>query len=189
MDEQKCLSITLESLKSLHRQGGFATTVFDRQVKVQVWIHFVSGDTHGSNRWLGHYNSSGKLAMPWRNCRCPYSDMNKVNPHCVFIWPVDVAQCIQISNLATFKLAREAPMKAISKHNVELAFNHCDVPLSDTIHGVYKMMPPDILHIIAEGISKYIFESMSNLIGVTKAGQRAKTYVEHVFSQNTPIHL
>ena len=72
-------------------------------------------------------------------------------------------------------------MKVISKHNVELAFNHCDVPLSDPIHGAYKMMPPDILHIIAEGISKYIFESMRNLIGVTKAGQRAKTCVERVF--------
>ena len=49
-------------------------------------------------------------------------------------------------------------MKAISEHNVELAYNHIDVPLLDTVHGVRKMMPPDILHVIAEGISMYIFE-------------------------------
>ena len=93
-DEQKCLAIALESLKSLHRQDGFFTTVMGHKVKIRVWIHFISGDTQGNNRWLGHFNGSGKLAMPWRNCRCPYADMNKVDPDCVFIRPADVALCI-----------------------------------------------------------------------------------------------
>ena len=43
------------------------------------------------------------------------------------------------------------------------------------------MMPPDILHLIAEGLSKYIFESLQKLIGNTKAGERAKASVERVF--------
>ena len=72
-------------------------------------------------------------------------------------------------------------MKTMSKHNVDLVFHHCDVPLSDQTHGVYKMMPPDILHTIAEGVSKYIFESLQKQIGNTKAGKRAKTSVERVF--------
>ena len=71
-DEQKCLAIALKSLKAVHRKGGFATTVLGRKVKVRVWIHFICGDTHGNNRWVAHFNSPGKLAMPWRNCKCPY---------------------------------------------------------------------------------------------------------------------
>ena len=172
--EHKCLAIALKSLKAVHRKGGFATTVLGRKVKIRVWIHFICGDTHGNNRWVAHFNSPGKLAMPWRTCKCPYPDMNNPNPKCIFIRREDVARCIRASNLATTKAGQEAPMTAMSKHNVELAFHHHDVPLSDQTHGVYKMMPPDILHIIAEGISKYIFESLQKLIGNTKPGERAK---------------
>ena len=63
-DEQKCLSIALESLKSLYRKGIFFTIVFGHKVNICVWMHLISGDTRGNNRWLCHFNGSGKLAMP-----------------------------------------------------------------------------------------------------------------------------
>ena len=149
---------------------------------VKLWIHVVSGDTHGNNRLVGHFNGSGKLAHAFRNCTCPWGNMDATNPQCVFITPEYVSNAIRLSNLGMNKVAREAPMKAISKHKIELAFNHPHVPLSDSIHGIYKMLPPDILHVISEGISKYIFESLQKTIDhTTKSGQATIAAIQRVF--------
>ena len=73
-------------------------------------------------------------------------------------------------------------MKAISKHKLQLALSHPDVPLSDHVHGVYKMLSPDVLHVISEGISKYVFESLGKTISNTmKAGQAAIASIQRVF--------
>jgi hypothetical protein len=180
-DEQKCLGIALHSLKKVHRQGGFLTTVLGRPVHVRVWIHFLVGDTHGNNRWVAHYNSSGKLKRPYRDCKCSFADMANVDPDCVYIRPEEIAHCVSVSDAAKTKAGRENPMKAISKHNVKLAFHHKHVPLSDPIHGLYKMLPPEGLHTTAEGTSLRIFESLTGTIGKNADGLRAATCIERVF--------
>jgi hypothetical protein len=50
-----CLSIGFQSLRKIHRNGGFKTTVMGSNVKVKVWTHFFIGDIEGNNKWLGHY--------------------------------------------------------------------------------------------------------------------------------------
>jgi hypothetical protein len=57
-DEHTCLSIVFQSLRKIHRIGGFKATVMGREVKVKVWIHFFIGDIKGNNKWLGHYSGN-----------------------------------------------------------------------------------------------------------------------------------
>jgi hypothetical protein len=54
-DKHNCLSIVFESLREIHRNGGFTATVLRREVNVKIWIQFFIGDTEGNNKWLGHY--------------------------------------------------------------------------------------------------------------------------------------
>ena len=48
-------------------KGGLKISVKGRLVSACAWIHFFIGDTKGDNKWLGHYNSSGKLKQPYRD--------------------------------------------------------------------------------------------------------------------------
>ena len=59
-DEHRCLSVEFESIKNIHRMGGFYATIMGRTVKIKVWIHYFIGDTEGNNKWLGHYPGNKK---------------------------------------------------------------------------------------------------------------------------------
>ncbi len=39
------------------------------------------------------------------------------------------------------------------------------LPLSDNIHGPYKMMPPELLHTSGSGLFMYMFESLRDQMG------------------------
>jgi hypothetical protein len=39
------------------------------------------------------------------------------------------------------------------------------LPLSDNIHGPYKMMPPELLHTSGSGLIMYMFESLRDQMG------------------------
>ncbi len=54
-DEHTCLSFVFESVREIHRKGGFLATVLGREVTIKVWIHYFIGDTEGNDKWLGHY--------------------------------------------------------------------------------------------------------------------------------------
>jgi hypothetical protein len=54
-DEYTCMSVVFESVREIHRKGGFLATVMGREVTIKVWIHYFIGDTKGNNKWLGHY--------------------------------------------------------------------------------------------------------------------------------------
>ena len=45
----------------------------------------------------------------------------------------------------------------MSKHDIDNALTHPDLPLSDLVHGPYKMTPPEMLHTSGSGLIKYIF--------------------------------
>jgi hypothetical protein len=49
-DEHTCLSIVYRSLREIHRNGGFTTSVMGREVNVKIWIHFFIGDTEGNDK-------------------------------------------------------------------------------------------------------------------------------------------
>jgi hypothetical protein len=81
-DEHDCLKISFSALVNIRKRGGISTTVMGRQVILKVWIHFFVRDTSGNNRWLGHFNGSGKMACPYRDCHCPFDDIDNVLPQC-----------------------------------------------------------------------------------------------------------
>ena len=150
-----------------------------RPVHVRVWIHFLVGDTHVNNQRVAHYNISGKLKRPYRNYTYSFANKIKVDPNYVYIRPEEIAQCISVSDSAKTKAGCEDLVKAI--HNVKLAFHHNCVPLSDPIHGLYNMLPPEGLHTTAEGTSFCVMESLTGTIGKNAEGLRAATCIERVF--------
>ncbi len=56
------------------------------------------------------------------------------------------------------------------------------MPLSDHIHGPFKMMPPEQLHSSGSGLIMYMFESLRQLIG----GGKDREFIdqEHIIISN-----
>ena len=170
-DEHKCISVALESLKKIYKRGGISTTVLGRDVVCKVWIHFIIGDTQGNNRWVGHYNGNGALKCPYRDCMCPFLNMSASNPTCIYITKGHVKRARKMKSVAKSKTAGDRAMKSISKQDVDIAWHEKWVPLSNLVHGVYKMVPPELLHTTMEGITEYMFVVLRDMISETKDGQ------------------
>ncbi len=79
--EHICLSIVFRSLREIHENGGFTTTVMGREVNAKVWIHFFIGDTEGNNTWLCHYPGNRReICCLCRVCKCEYHQLSNTNP-------------------------------------------------------------------------------------------------------------
>jgi hypothetical protein len=65
----------------------------------------------------------------------------------------------------TNESAKRDVCKEFSKHNIVNAFMHEDLPLSNQIHGIHCMTPPERLHTTSEGLIKYMIDSLCNTIG------------------------
>ncbi len=84
-NEHTCLPIAFQSLREIHRNGGFKATVMGREVRVKVWIHFFIGDTEGNNKWLGHYPGNRKeISQPYPDCQCNFLQLSNTNSKCVY---------------------------------------------------------------------------------------------------------
>jgi hypothetical protein len=163
-DEHKCISFIFESLKEISKGNGFDFTVLGRNVRVQVWIHVFIGDTEGNNKWLGQYpgNREG-VKHPYRDCKCPYNELCNPNPNFTYITMEDV------------KIAKRRKQedndcgaeyfRSISTYDIENALHEENMPLSDDVHGPYKMMPSELLHTSGSGLIMYMFESLRHLMG------------------------
>jgi len=53
----------------------------------------------------------------------------------------------------------------ISTYDIDNALHDDLLPLSDNIHGPYKMMPPELLHTSGSGLIMYMFESLRYSMG------------------------
>ncbi len=53
-------------------------------------------------------------------------------------------------------------------YDIGNALTEKSLPLSDNIHGPYKMMPPEILHTSGSGLIMNMFESLRDQMGETK---------------------
>ena len=61
----------------------------------------------------------------------------------------------------------EMAFRNISRYDIENAFT--DLPLSDILHGLNGLFPPELLHTSAAGLIIYMFESLRVHIGCGKA--------------------
>jgi hypothetical protein len=50
-------------------------------------------------------------------------------------------------------------------YDVRVALLEKHLPLTDDIHGPFKMMPPELLHTSGSGLIMYMFESLSHQLG------------------------
>ena len=55
---------------------------------------------------------------------------------------------------------KKCVFRDISKHDIDNAFALPNMPLSDLIHGIYKISPLELLHTSGSGLIKYIFAPM-----------------------------
>ncbi len=76
--------------------------------------------------------------------------------------------------------AKREVCKKISKHNIVNAFMHEDLPLSNQVHGIYHMTPPERLHTTSEGLTKYMIESLCNTISDVGHGKKLLTKIENL---------
>jgi len=163
-DEHKCITCILQSLKDISQSNGFEFTVLGRSVRVKVWIHFFIGDTEGNNKWLGQYpgNRCG-VKRPYRDCKCPFNVMCHPNPNCTYITLDDI-------NVGKRRKEEDNDggteyFRSISSYDIDNALLEKNIPLSDDVHGPYKMMPPELLHTSGSGLIMYMFESLRYLMG------------------------
>jgi hypothetical protein len=58
--------------------------------------------------------------------------------------------------------------RSISKHDINNALLERHLPLSDDIHGPYKIMPPELFHTSGSGLIMYMFELLRTQLGEGK---------------------
>ena len=159
-----CLSYILKSLREINKRGGIKTTVMGKRVHIKVWIHFLIGDTEGNNKWLGHYpgNNSG-TRRPYRDCQCEFHNLSNPNPTCIYTTMQEMADAQSL-----LKNDRQAGMllyQTLSRHPIRNALTEKGLPLSDALHGPFRMTPPELLHTSGAGLILYIFRVIADQIG------------------------
>jgi hypothetical protein len=60
---------------------------------------------------------------------------------------------------------RKNYFKSMSWYDIRVALLEKHLPLSDDIHGTFKMMPPELLHTSKSGLIMYMFESLCHQLG------------------------
>ena len=58
-----------------------------------------------------------------------------------------------------------------SKHFIGNTFMGVGLPLSDAVHGIYCMCPPERLHVTYKGITMYMIGCLRNIIGDKGVGK------------------
>ena len=163
-EKHKCILFIFESLKDLSNGKGFDCVVLGCTVHVQVWIHFFIGDTEGNNKWLGQYpgNKEG-VKRPYQDCKCSFDEFSNPDPKCTYLTMEDCRyakrrkQEDDDSGVEFFR--------SMSTYDIENALHDDHLPLSDNVHGPYKMMPPELLHTSGSGLIMYMFKSLQHLMG------------------------
>ncbi len=72
--------------------------------------------------------------------------------------------------------------KSVSMYNIKNAFLEQLIPLSNNLHGPFRMIPPELLHTSSSGLIMYIFESLCFHLG----GGIDRDYIdqEHIVANN-----
>ncbi len=123
----------------------------------QVWIHnFIE--------WLGQYpgNREG-VRRPYRDCKCQFHDLSNPIPNCIYL---------TMDNIILAKKRKQDDedagieyFRSMSMYDIKNALTEKSLPLSDNIHGPYKMMPPELLDTSGSGLIMYMFESHRDQMG------------------------
>ncbi len=167
-DEHTCISCILQSLCKISNEGGYDLVVLGHNVCVKVWIHYFIGDTEGNNKWLGQYpgNQEG-VQQPYQDWTCTFDGLKETNPTCVYyITLQDVRKgrrrkCDDEDGGIQY-------FRSVSRYDTNNAFLKKHLPLSNNVHGPYKMMPPKLLHTSGSILIMYMFKLLHHQLGAGK---------------------
>ena len=98
--------------------------------------------------------------------------MDNVTPQCQYLTSEDYYSKKNSRSTLVTNAARKMIDKSWSKHDIDNAFMNPDLPLSDQIHGIFRMTPPERLHTTQAGLTKYMMNPLRVTIGDT--GERKK---------------
>ena len=101
-----------------------------------------------------------RISLPYCDCKCNFEDMDNTRVKCHYI---------RLSGISDAEVEMDATQskdvfRNMSKHPIKNALLRPDLPLSDLIHGPYRIMPPEMLHSSRSGLIMFIFESLRHLI-------------------------
>ena len=130
----------------------------------KVWNNFFIGDTEGNNKWLGQYpgNKEG-VRCSYPDCKCHFHELSNPNPNCTYLK-------LEVINFAKKRKQEDEDAgieyyRSNSMYDIRIALPEKNLPLSDNMHGPYKMMPPELLHTSGSGLIIYMFESLRDQMG------------------------
>ncbi len=111
---------------------------------MKIWIHYFIGDTEENYKWLGQCSGNcDGVQRPYPDCKCSFKDLKNMNPNCVYIKLGDIQQ----DNIRKHNdNGGKQYFMSVSRYNIKNAFLQQFMPLSDNVHGPFRMMPPELLH-------------------------------------------
>ena len=103
------------------------------------------------------------VRRPYRDCNCQFHDLSNSNPNRTYLTMEDI-------NFAKKRKQEDEDTDfeyycSTSMYDIRNALTEKSLPLSDNIHGPYKMMPPELLHTSGSGLIMYMFESLRDQMG------------------------
>jgi hypothetical protein len=128
-------------------------------VHIKVLICYLVGDIKGNNKWLGKYSGNREgVQQPYRNCKCSFEQLSNTNPTSEYIILNDIHENKRHTH--DDEDGRKHYFKSMSRYDINNALLKKYMPLSDHIHGPFKMMPPKLLLTSGSGLIMYMFKSL-----------------------------
>jgi hypothetical protein len=106
--------------------------------------------------------------------------LSNPNPNCDYITKDDIALAKRRKHKD--EDGRQEYHRSISRYDINNVLMEKHLPLSDKIHGPYKMMPPELLHSSGNGLIMYMFESLHTQLGGGK--DRDEIDYQHIVISN-----
>ena len=116
----------------------------------------------------------------YHDCKCSFKDLKITNPKCVYI-TLDNIQQDNIRKQNDDDGGKQY-IKSVSRYNIKNAFLQRFMPLSDNVHGPFRMILQELLHMSGSGLIMYMFESLCLHLG----GNIDQDYIdqEHIVVSN-----
>lgn len=152
-NHHNCLLHVLKSIRDISNRGGIRTTVLGRKVHIKVWIHTI-------------------MVITLETIVDPSIPTMIVNAHSptwrrqiqnAYIQPCEKWTCWSV--LENNESEGLVAFQQISQYPIKNVLLERGVPLSDQVHGPFRMTPPELLHTSGAGLIMYMFKVIAETIG------------------------
>ena len=147
-----------------NKVGGFRFWYKGKRVLGKPFLLCMIGDTKEFNMMTGHYNSSGNrnTACLCKDCMCSFWELTQTPPKCTDITLADI----------NYAMENEEYARRISQHQVLSAWN--DIPLADYEMGIAGSTPPEVVHVLCQGLYMDGSKCIHDTIDPSKTAKQAE---------------